>query len=356
MMSHSIVCTEQLDHMFERLRLLDDTTITQIAITNGFNGPSVDNLLAAYRALVCETPVIHEGVARVVRSVGIVGANSVPTALWPYLILATIGNIRVKVKVPPHDVASLNVLFEIIRISLEEDVLRWSGISNDIWAIRTEQGNDVLRDGYWDDCERLLVFGSDATVQLYNALFPEPRRVVGFGDVASILVADMARMQSDDRWKNDFTAFGHIGCLAPRNIFCINDDSPICLAETMLVGLTGMVPQDIHRAVSLRSLFHQFLVDRTDAWLSSDGMWLISSESRLIGTSIPGHLQLVTSSAIQNSTMRFGSICEPDSSRLFANTLNPDQVNGAWACQWGQAQFPTMNWLNSGVSALETLC
>jgi hypothetical protein len=355
MMSPSIVSAAQLHLMFDRLNTVDDRSVVALSQSYGYKDDEAVTIAKAYRFLVSEVPPAAPFTAQPVNRLGIVGASSVPTALWPYLLLADCLDIPVKIKIPARDISSIHLLQDIIR--------QTSGTTRiakrcDVEArldVSAQAGDVLLGAGYWDDCDRILVFGSDATLALYRKRFPEPGMVIGFGHTESILVLDSKQARTDDRWMADLLAFGHRGCLAPHLVIpCDHVQSPD-LAPLMLSQLNERVEPDIERAISLRHRFHELTVHGQSAWLSADGMWLAShAESITFGT-IPGHLQIIDPSLLMNTDCNIGALSMPESHRALSCDLDLIQARATWKCRWGSAQFPTLSWCNSGVPILTTI-
>lgn len=355
MMSHPNVSTERLQHVFTALHKVDDITI--LGITKAFDYPDTESaaIVKAFRALVSDLPAHSNVIQAPLRRVGIVGASSVPTALWPYLIVAYAIGVPVKVKVRTDDVRSLATLAEIFRYAFRTYTGRQLVADNMPWDVTVEAGDVLLDAGFWDDCDRLLVFGSDATVDIYRQRFPTPGRVIGFGHVESLLVVDIANVCTDARWITDLVTFGHIGCLAPRLVVPADDCVHSDLADAMLRKLTGLVVPDIERAIALRQEHHARTVDGLPAWLSTDGMWLITSDDSVSTTHISGHLQIVTPSVVSASKCSIGTYSAPVNRVYEAPELLNLQKRATWDCQWGMAQFPSMHWCNAGVPIVTAL-
>ena len=356
MMSHPIVSTERLQYMFTALQSVHDATI--LDITKAFNYPDSesDAIVRAYRALVSEVPS-YSGASQVpLQRVGIVGASSVPTALWPYLIVAYAFGVPAKVKVRADDVRSLSTLAEIVRGAFHTPTGPQLTVAPVPWDVTVEAGDVLLDAGFWDDCDRILVFGSDAAVDIYRQRFPTPGRVIGFGHVESLLLVDLATASTDLSWMTDLLAFGHIGCLAPRLVVPADNCAISDLADVMLRKLNGLVIPDIARAIALRQEFQARTVDGQPAWLSTDGMWLITSDDSVAITHIPGHLHILPLGVVSGSKWSVGAFSapavlvgeSPDVSRL--------KTRATWNCQWGMAQFPSMHWCNGGVPIVAALC
>ncbi|MFM2222619.1 MAG: hypothetical protein RLZZ78_876, partial [Armatimonadota bacterium] len=134
MMSHPIVSTERLQYVFTALQNVDDLAILSITKAFDYSDAVCAEIVKAFRALVSDLPA-HLTVSQFpLRRVGIVGASSVPTALWPYLIVAYAIGVPVKVKVRADDVRSLSTLAEIFR-----------------YAFRTYTGRQLVDDDMpWD--------------------------------------------------------------------------------------------------------------------------------------------------------------------------------------------------------------
>jgi hypothetical protein len=356
MMSHPNVSTERLQHVFTALQNVDDLTILSITKAFDYTDAECADIVKAFRALVSDLPA-HSTVSQVpLRRVGIVGASSVPTALWPYLIVAYANGVPVKVKVRADDVRSLSMLAEILRYAFRMYTGRQLVADDMPWDVTVEAGDVLLDAGFWDDCDRLLVFGSDATVDIYRQRFPTPGRVIGFGHVESLLLVDMVNVSTDLRWITDFLAFGHIGCLAPRLVVPADDCVHSELVDAMLRKLTGLVIPDIERAVALRQEHHARTVQSLPSWLSADGMWLITSDDSVAPTYIPGHLQIVSPSVVSASKCSIGTFSAPATRVYEAPELLQLQKRATWDCQWGMAQFPSMHWCNAGVPIVAALC
>jgi len=355
MMSPSIVSAAQLHLMFDRLNTVDDRSVLALSQSYGYKDDEAVTIAKAYRFLVSEVPPAAPFTAQPVNRLGIVGASSVPTALWPYLLLADCLDIPVKIKIPARDISSIHLLQDIIR--------QTSGTTRiakrcDVEArldVSTQAGDVLVSAGFWDDCDRILVFGSDATLSLYRKRFPEHGMVIGFGHTESILVLDLEKARTDDRWMADLLAFGHQGCLAPHLVIPGDHVQLPDLAPLMLSQLNERVEPDIERAISLRHRFHELKVHGQSVWLSADGMWLAShAESITFGT-IPGHLQIIDPSLVMNTDCNIGALSMPESLRALSFDLDLIQARATWKCRWGSAQFPTLNWCNSAVPILTTI-
>ena len=355
-MSDSIVSAAHLRMMFDRLNALDDLTMLEMALSHGYQGHEAVAIVKAYRALLSEVPPVPPTHNQSVRCLGIVGASSVPTALWPYLLLAHCFRIPVKIKLPASDLQSLGLLKSIFTcVSKPTDTfLNYSFEST--WEISTQAGDVLLDGGFWNDCDRILVFGSDAAVEVYRSHFAEPGRVIGFGHVESVLLVDLASLQSDDRWMDDLLAFGHVGCLAPRLVVAADDASPASVAELMLGKLKGLVVPDVQRAVTLRNVFHELRVNGDDAWLSKDGMWLISSSHEYAMVASSGHLRIVPKARVLGTGCSIGALSKPAEACFVSNQLTEFDTQSTWICEWGKAQYPSMLWQNGGVPIITTVC
>lgn len=351
MMRDSIVCTDGLEAMFTSLAGVDDQTILASLRSYGSPDAAAKSILSAFRAMVSAPPLLSSGGVNPVHRLGIVGAASVPTAVWPYLILAELFRIPVKVKVPASDVHHLMALQEIIRQSFEACVTGDVG-----WNVSTQAGDALVALGFWDDCDRILVFGSDATVDRFHEHFNEPGRVIGFGHVESLLLVDFENVRTDSRWMIDLLAFDHIGCLAPRTVVPVDNCSVNDLVDVMLGKLNGQVSPNIERAVTLRQIFHTFMVSGHPAWLSADGMWLLSSDDSIVTSLVPGHLRIVRPSAVGASKCNIGAVSAPTNQASTPPDIELLMARATWNCRWGMAQFPTMLWRNGGVSIVTTLC
>jgi hypothetical protein len=355
-MSDSIVSAAHLRTMFDRLNALDNLTLLEMALSHGYQDHQAVAIVKAYRALVSDVPPVPPLDNQPVRWLGIVGASSVPTALWPYLLLAHCFNIPVKIKLPGSDLPSVNLLKDIIaHVSLTIDTIP-KGCFESSWDVSTQAGGVLLGAGFWDECDRILVFGSDATVELYHSHFAEPGRVIGFGHVNSVLLVDFASLQSDDRWMDDLLAFGHVGCLAPRLVVAADDASPASVAQLMLSKLNGLVVPDVQRAVTLRNVFHELRVSGEDAWLSTDAMWLISSSNELAMVANPGHLRIIPKSSAIGTGCSIGALSKPAAACLVSDQLAEFYAEATWICEWGRAQYPSMLWQNGGVAITTTVC
>jgi len=355
-MSDSIVSAAHLRTMFDRLNALDDLTMLAMALSHGFRDHEAEAIVTAYRALLSDVPPVPALENQPVRCLGIVGASSVPTALWPYLLLAHCFNIPVKIKLPGSDLPSVNLLKDIItRVTKPTDTIQDEYFGSN-WDVSTQAGDVLLTAGFWDDCDRILVFGSDATVELYHSHFAEPARVFGFGHVDSVLLVDLASLQSDHRWMDDLLAFGHVGCLAPRLVVAADDASPASVAQAMLCKLDGLVVPDVQRAVSLRNTFHELRVSGDDAWLSTDAMWLISSSHELAMVAYPGHLRIIPSARVIGTGCSIGALSKPAAACFVSNQLTEFDAEAIWICDWGRAQYPSMLWQNGGVPITNTVC
>ena len=356
MMSHPIVSTERLQYMFTALQSVHDATI--LDITKAFNYPDCESeaIVRAYRALVSEMPS-YSGASQVpLQRIGIVAASSVPTALWPYLIIAYGIGVPVRVKVRADDVRSLSALAEIIRHAFRTPLRPQYTAGGLPWDVTVEAGDVLLGAGFWDDCDRILVFGSDATVDIYRQRFRGAGRVIGFGHVESLLLVDLANVSTDLRWMTDLLAFGHIGCLAPRLVVPADNCAHSDLADVMLRKLNGLVIPDIARAIALRQEFQARTVAGGATWLSTDGMWLISSDESVVMTHIPGHLQIVPPGVVSASKCSIGAFSAPAMQGSGEPVVSRLQTCATWNCQWGMAQFPSMHWCNGGVAIVAALC
>jgi hypothetical protein len=349
MMSHPIVSAERLQYVFTALQNVDDHAIRSFTKAFDYSDAECGEIVKAFRALVSDLPALLTVSQVPLRRVGIVGASSVPTALWPYLIVAYAIGVPVKVKVRADDVRSLATLAAIFRYAFRTYTGRQLVDGDMPWDVKCEAGDVLLDAGFWDDCDRLLVFGSDATVDIYRQCFPTPGSVIGFGHVESLLVVDIANVCTDARWITDLVTFGHIGCLAPRLVVPADDCVHSDLADAMLRKLTGLVLPDVERAIALRQEHHARTVDGLPAWLSTDGMWLITSDDSVATTHIPGHLQIVTPSVVFASKCSIGTFSAPATRVYDAPELLHLQKRATWDCQWGMAQFPSMHWCNAGV-------
>lgn len=354
-MSHPIVRSERIHEMFAMLRHLDDSAMLEII--QGYEADEIQqqSILKSFIAMIAVVPSVLDTSISPVGRIGIVGATTVTTAYWPYLILAYIFDIPVKIKMHPSDVHHISMLSEIILAASlgKTDIANPKPFSD--WDVTIQSGDALLNDGYWDNCDRLLVFGSDVSVALYRHHFPEPGRVIGFGHLESVMLVTLASLQADTRWVHDLLAFGHIGCLAPRVVVPIDDVSPERIADVMLARLHGLVPTDIGRAVTLRNAFHGLRFAGIDAWLSQDGMWLISANKSLPMSAIPGHLNVVSRSTLARSGCTIGAL---SLSTLMDDTsaeITALQSAATWKCAWGMAQFPSMLWANGGIPILATL-
>jgi hypothetical protein len=355
-MSDSIVSAAHLRTMFDRLNALDNLTMLDMSLSHGYLDHQAVAIVKAYRALLSDVPPVPPLDNQPVRCLGIVGASSVPTALWPYLLLAHCFNIPVKIKLPGSDLPSVYLLKDIItRVTKTTDRIQNCCFESS-WDISTQAGDVLVGAGFWDECDRILVFGSDATVDLYHSHFAEPARVIGFGHVDSVLLVDLASLQSDDRWMDDLLAFGHVGCLAPRLVVAADDASPALVAQSMLCKLNGLVVPDVQRAVTLRNMFHELRVIGDDAWLSIDGMWLISSSHEFAMVANPGHLRIIPSARVIGTRCSIGALSKPAAACFVSNQLTEFDAEATWICEWGRAQYPSMLWRNGGVPIITTMC
>lgn len=355
-MSDSIVSAAHLRTMFDRLNALDDLTMLEMALSHGYQAHEAVAIVKAYRALLSEVPPVPPTDKQPVRCLGIVGASSVPTAIWPYLVLAHCFNTPVKIKLPASDVSSVYLLKDIItRGSKITDTLP-NHRSEFNWEVSTQAGDMLLGTGFWDDCDRILVFGSDAAVELYRSHFAESGRVIGFGHVESVLLVNLASLQRDDRWMDDLLAFGHVGCLAPRLVVVGDDASPASVAELMLGKLNGLVVPDVQRAVTLRNVFHELRVNGDDVWLSEDGMWLTSSSRDFSMVANPGHLRIVPEAVVLGNRPSLGAPRKPAEACFISSQLTEFEAEATWICEWGRAQYPSMLWQNGGVPIVTTMC
>ena len=354
-MSHPIIRSERIHEMFAMLAVLDDSAILEIIQRYEADEILQHSVLKGFKALTAVVPPALDTTISSVSRIGIVGASSVTTAYWPYLILAHIFEIPVKIKMHPSDVHHITMLSEIILAS--------SSATNDLgipkpcsnWDVTSQPGDALLTDGYWDDCDRLLVFGSDVSVAHYRDHFPERGRVIGFGHLESVMLVTLESLQADRRWIDDQLAFGHVGCLAPRVVVPIDDVSTEQIAELLLARLNGLVIPNVGRAVTLRNEFHGLRVSGIDAWLSQDGMWLISANKSLPMSAIPGHLNVVSRSTLARPGCTIGAL---SLSTLMDDTsaeITALQSAATWKCAWGMPQFPSMLWANGGIPILATL-
>lgn len=355
MMSHSIVRPERIHEMFAMLANLDDSPIFEIIQRYETDALQQDSILKAYKSLVSVAPPLLDGPIYPVSRIGIVGARSVTTAYWPYLILACILGISVKIKLHLSDVHHVTMLSEFIQASSlgKNDLINPKLFCD--WEVSNQSGDALLKDGYWDDCDRLLVFGSDISVAHYHQHFPEPGRVIGFGHLESVMLVTLASLQADCRWIEDVLAFGHIGCLAPRLVVPMDDVSPEQIAEVMMAKLQNRVSPDIGRAVTLRNEFHGLRVAGIDAWLSKDGMWLVSANQSLSYSSIPGHLNIISLNSVVTSGYTIGALSMPTLMEDTSAEISALQAVATWKCVWGMAQFPSMLWANGGIPIVATL-
>ena len=354
-MSHPIIRSERIHEMFAMLAVLDDSAILEIIQRYEADEILQHSVLKGFKALTAVVPPALDTTISSVSRIGIVGASSVTTAYWPYLILAHIFEIPVKIKMHPSDVHHITMLSEIILAS--------SSATNDLaipkpcsdWDVTSQPGDALLTDGYWDDCDRLLVFGSDVSVAHYRDHFPERGRVIGFGHLESVMLVTLESLQADRRWIDDLLAFGHVGCLAPRVVVPIDDVSTEQIAELLLARLHGLVTPDIRRAVTLRNEFHGLRVAGIDAWLSKDGMWLISANKSLPMSAISGHLNIVSRSTLATSVCTIGALSIPILMEDTSAEVRALQSAATWKCAWGMAQFPSMLWANGGIPILAIL-
>ena len=354
-MSHPIIRSERIHEMFAMLAVLDDSAILEIIQRYEADEILQHSVLKGFKALTALVPPALDTCISPVSRIGIVGASSVITAYWPYLILAHIFEIPVKIKMHPSDVHHISMLSEIILAS--------SSATNDLgipkpcsnWDVTSQPGDALLTDGYWDDCDRLLVFGSDVSVAHYRDHFPERGRVIGFGHLESVMLVTLESLQADRRWIDDLLAFGHVGCLAPRVVVPIDDVSPEKIAELLLARLHGLVTPDIRRAVTLRNEFHGLRVAGIDAWLSKDGMWLISANRSVPMSAISGHLNIVSMNAVVISGCTIGALSIPILMEDTSAEVRALQSAATWKCAWGMAQFPSMLWANGGIPILAIL-
>lgn len=354
-MSHPIIRSERIHEMFAMLAVLDDSAILEIIQRYEADEILQQSALKGFKALTAVVPPALDTTISSVSRIGIVGASSVTTAYWPYLILAYIFEIPVKIKMHPSDIHHITMLSEIILAS--------SSATNDLgipkpcsdWDVTSQPGDVLLTDGYWDDCDRLLVFGSDVSVALYRHHFPERGRVIGFGHLESVMLVTLESLQADSRWIDDLSAFGHVGCLAPRVVVPIDDGSTEQIAELLLARLNGLVIPNVGRAVTLRNEFHGLRVAGIDAWLSQDGMWLISANKSLPMSAISGHLNIVSRSTLATSGCTIGALSMPILMEDTSAEITAVQSAATWNCPWGMAQFPSVLWANGGIPILATL-
>lgn len=354
-MSHPIVRSERIHEMFAMLRHLDGSAILEII--QGYEADEIQqqSILKSFIAMIAVVPSALDTSVSPVGRIGIVGARSVTTAYWPYLILAYIFDIPVKIKIHPSDVHHISMLSEIILAASlgKTDIANPKPFSD--WDVTIQSGDALLTDGYWDDCDRLLVFGSDVSVALYRHDFLEPGRVIGFGHLESVMLVTLESLQADRRWIDDLLAFGHVGCLAPRVVVPIDDVSPERIADLLMTRLHGLVTPNIGRAVTLRNVFHGLRVAGIDAWLSPDGMWLISANKSLPMSAISGHLNIVSRSILARSGCTIGALSLSTLIEDKSAEITALQSGATWNCAWGTAQFPSMLWANGGIPILATL-
>lgn len=352
MMRQPMDSSQRMQAAFTRLSNMDDVTLRNMIRDNASDSRDVESIITAFRAMVTEHSWQLCARTSSVRQLGIIGGSSVPTAYWPYLVLAWISRVPVKVKVPAENVNDIEMLIDLITRGLsdmERDALRTD------WQITDHAGPELLASGYWDDCDRIVVFGSDRTVETFRQHFPEPNRVIGCGHLESILIVDVFSLQSDHRWIQDLLAFGHVGCLAPRLVIALGNESAECIAEAMLSRLQGLLTPDIGRAIALRNAYHAARVAGQDAWLSPDGMWLVSCNVRIPTTPTEGHLHIVVPGDVLSAECKIGSFSKPASVTIASEDLQAIQLSATWVCDWGFAQYPSMQWVNGGISVSASL-
>lgn len=356
MMSRGIVSEAHLRRMFDCFNSVDNLTLIDLAQAYGYSVSESTTIAKAYRSLVSEAPALSDVTTGLVKHVGIVGATSVPTAVWPYLLVAFCLGIKVTVKLPPSDARSVYLLEDILEHVVGESLDEHLYDAKPLWSLSTDGGPLLLESGFWDGCDRILVFGTDVTVQNYKNCFPTTGRVIGFGHLESVLLVTSSDLQAGDRWQEDLLAFGHVGCLAPRLIVPQDNSSPEHIADVILKSLTGHLASDIERVISLRNLFHEARVHGDDGWLSDDGMWLITRSDVPKTSGYPGQLILCTIDALEAAKCPVGSLSMPSDSMRFSQSCSALQGHAIWKCKWGEAQYPSMRWRNGGISVISALC
>lgn len=353
-MSHSIVRNERIHEMFAMLSNVSESELFDSIQSYVADEIQQHSILQAFKAMISILPRLSNNSQSVVRCLGIVGAASVSTAYWPYLILASALGIRVKIKVRPEDVHHISILSQIIATADASQNVG-NGFDSSDWVVTVQSGDRLLKDGFWDECDRLLVFGSNSTVVRYRHHFPEEGRVIGFGHLESVMFVSLRDLQVDNRWIDDLLAFGHTGCLAPRVIVSLDDVSPEIIADVMLAKLCGCMSADVTRAVALRMLHHNLRVAGTDSWLSPDGMWLMAANSGFPTSGLAGHLSIVSKNTVVASRCIIGALTTPIDLGNQLPDLRDLISPATWACDWGSAQYPSMLWANGGVPILSTL-
>lgn len=352
MMRHPIDTDQHMRAAFERLASMDDITLRSTLSDSLSDSSDLSSVVTAFRALVREYPASSGTSTKTVNRVGIIAAHSVPTAYWPYLIYASLRGVPVKIKIPAENISHLHMLADLLVRGLSTDNY---DAFRPRWDISLKSGKELLADGYWDDCERLLVFGSSETVDTFRRHFSQPHRVIGFGHLESILLVDGVSLQADERWVIDLLTFGHIGCLAPRLVVSVDGQKPERIADVMLSTLNGRVCPDLARAITLRNLHNEMRVAGINVWSSNDGMWLISANGNLPSRSIAGHLTIVSAPEILTSDTAIGALsCLPHHRQMLRNFAELSAL-ASWKCAWGMAQFPSMRWINGGCTVPETL-
>ena len=156
-MSHSIVSAAHLRMMFDRFNGLDDLTILEMSVSYGYQDHEAFAIVRAYRALLSKVPTVPPTHNQPVRCLGIVGASSVPTSIWPYLLLAHCFNTPVKIKLPASDVSSVYLLKDIITRVTESTDTFLNHCFESSWDISIQAGDVLLGAGFWDDCDSLHI-------------------------------------------------------------------------------------------------------------------------------------------------------------------------------------------------------
>lgn len=285
---------------------------------------------------------------RVPSSLGIVGAQSVPTSIWPYLLVATCLDVPVTLKVAADDLPGIHLLAEVVGATSKS-------IRPD-WTVTTLNGRSLLESGYWDQHERLLVFGASTTTQLYRQRYGEGPKVVTFGDCISMTFLCPESMQLSSQWMADFLAFHHTGCLAPRLVVSPDSVSFSALALVVSERLTNRLSVTTEHQVGLRHVYQVLRAQARDCHRSADGMWLfVDGRVPKEWESMPG---LVCFSKmrdyIESHKIPVGAMSLPDRYEMFGV---PSEMTAlaSYPCAWGQMQFPPLTWENFGFNAFDSI-
>ena len=286
--------------------------------------------------------------ASVPKSLGIVGAQSVPTSLWPYLLVATCLDVPVTLKVAVGDIPGIHLLAEVLQSA--------SKSMRPDWTVTTVDGRSLLDDGYWDQHERLLVFGASTTTQFYKKRYGEGAKVVTFGHCISVMFLCPESMQSSSKWEADFLAFQHTGCLAPRLVISPDSVSFSELGLAFCERLTNRRFVDIAHQVGLRQVYQGLRAQSRDCHRSPDGMWLF------VDGSVPHEWECVPglvcflkmSDYIESHKLPVGATALPDRYDTFGV---PSEMTAlaSYLCGWGHMQFPPLTWENFGFNAFDSV-